>query len=282
MSLARSPVVAGEAGEAGGLAGLPAHDAIPALVEAHGDMIYSLGLRLCGSSDAAEDLVQETFLRALRAWDGFEGRSKPSTWLFTIASRACRRMQRRKAGEPKRLESLHRLLPSGDEALVEIPSSEDPERDAAIGEAARNVRRAIAALPLAFRLPLVLKEVAGFSVAEVAQVLGLQEATVKTRLHRARLRVRRELAGGLPSRPAPTQDHEREDCLLLLQAKQEALDRDAPFPIPDERLCARCRSVFRTLDLARDACATLGDGAMPPELRAALARELERGRGRQA
>ncbi len=269
-------------GDTDGLAGLPADDAIPALVAAHGDMIYSLGLRLCGSSDAAEDLVQETFLRALRAWDGFEGRSKASTWLYTIASRACRRMQRRKAGEPRRLEPLHRLLPSGDEAVVEIPSSDDPERDAVVGEAARNVRRAIASLPLAFRLPLVLKEVAGFSVSEIAQVLGIREATVKTRLHRARLRVRRELAGGLPSRPARPQDHEREDCLLLLKAKQEALDRDAPFPIPEAQLCARCRSVFRTLDLARDACSTLGEGTMPPEVRAALARELERGRSRPA
>lgn len=265
---------AGGDGSSGAVADLPAREAIPRLLEKHGDLIYSLGLRLCDTPDAAEDLVQETFLRALRSWEGFEGRSRPSTWLYTIATRACRRMQRRKAGQPRRMEPLSRLLPSGDEGVVQIPAGDDPEEEAARREAVEAVRAAIAELPLDFRLPFVLKEMAGFSVAEVSDVLGVKEATVKTRLHRARLRVREAVAGSLPRRAAPPPDHDREECLALLRAKQMALDRDVAFPLDDDVLCERCRSLFRTLDLTRDACAALRAGGMPGELREALGREL--------
>lgn len=263
------------AGEpSGALADLPAREAIPRLLDEHGDLIYSLGLRLCDTPDAAEDLVQETFLRALRSWQGFEGRAKPSTWLYTIASRACRRMQRRRPGQPRRMEPLARLLPSGDEGVLQIPAEDDPAEDAARREAVDAVRSAVADLPLDFRIAFVLKEVAGFSLAEVSEVLGVKEATVKTRLHRARLRVREAVADALPRRPAPAPDHDRAECLVLLQAKQEALDRDVAFPLGDDVLCERCRSLFRTLDLTRDACAALREGGMPEPLRETLRREL--------
>ena len=62
------------------------------------------------TGENAEDLVQETFLQAYRKWDQFEGRSEPSTWLYTIAARICQRMHRRRAGEPERLASLDELL----------------------------------------------------------------------------------------------------------------------------------------------------------------------------
>ena len=76
-------------------AGQPADDAIPRLMDDYADHIYGLGLRLCDDPEKAEDLVQETFMRALKSWKSFDGRSKPSTWLYTIASRTCQRMERR-------------------------------------------------------------------------------------------------------------------------------------------------------------------------------------------
>lgn len=100
----------------------PAQTAIPRLFEAHGGRIYTLGLRMCGDPDRAEDLVQETFLKAFGGWDQFEGRSNPATWLYSIASRACQRMQRRRAGEPRRMLSLTELLPSGEPRVPDIPS----------------------------------------------------------------------------------------------------------------------------------------------------------------
>ncbi len=251
-----------------------AREAIPTLLETYGDRVYALGLRLCGDPDRAEDLVQETFLRALNSWDRFEGRSRPSTWLYTIASRACARMHRRRAGEPRRLEPIERLLPSGPVRAIQIPAPDDPEADAARREASAAVLEAVARLPLDFRLPFVLKEMVDMPIAEIAEALGLRPATVKTRIHRARLRIRRELSAVLPGHELGPPDHAREECLALLRAKQEALDQDAAFPLSSDELCLRCRSVFDTLDYGREICRSLRADEMPPELRRSIEAEL--------
>lgn len=254
----------------------PAREAVARLFEQYGPRVYALGLRMCDSPQAAEDLVQETFLRALSSWEAFEGRAKPSTWLYTIASRACQRMRRRRAGEPRHLDPIERLLPSGEEDVVQIPSGADPSEEAALAEAVDAVRAAVSDLPLDFRMAFVLKEVLEFRVSEIADILGVSENTVKTRLHRARLKVRSGIAGALPRSPGEPPDHSREECLVLLTAKQEALDHDAPFPVPDSELCGRCRSVFATLDLGRDICRSLGSGEeLPGAVRARVRRALE-------
>lgn len=246
------------------------------LLEAHGDRIYGLGLRMCGNEAAAEDLVQETFLRALRSWDSFEGRSRPSTWLYTIASRACRRMKRRRSGEPTRIESLEELLPGAGEEIPDLPPGDEGPLDEVLRRELRDrVQEALEALPPDYRLPLVLKEMIGLSVAEVAEILGLKEGTVKTRLHRARLAARKQLRRALPAAAASPPDHSRRECLDLLRAKQEALDRDASFPVTDEYLCSRCRSLFETLDLTREACRRLAkQDELPTRLRQAVLEEI--------
>ena len=126
---------------------------------------------------------------------------------------------------------------------------------------------ALAELPVKFRLPLVLKDIAELSTAEVAEILGIKPATVKTRVHRARLALRKALSESLPKRPAPPPDHSRQVCLDLLESKQEALDRGVDFPVAPAELCTRCRSLFATLDLTYDACRYLGDVELPAELR---------------
>jgi len=262
------------------LAGTPANSAIPQLMDDYADHIYGLGLRLCDDPDKAEDLVQETFLRALKSWPSFDGRSKPSTWLYTIASRACQRMERRRAGEPRRLSSLERRLPTGETTVVDVPATDDtPAEWVERKDVVRAVRAAIDALPLHFRLPLVLKEIEEMSVEDVAKVLGLKPATVKTRLHRGRLLIREALEKPLPHKPVG-ETHETEgQCLDLLWAKQEALDRGVDFPIPAERICDRCRSVFVTLDLAHDVCHALGDVKLPEDARRALEERVMSERG---
>jgi RNA polymerase sigma-70 factor (ECF subfamily) len=261
----------------------PADKAIPVLLRDHGDHIFALGMQLCGNRQDAEDLVQETFLRAYRGWDRFEGRSKPSTWLYAIATRTCRRMRRKRAGEPQRMESLSSLLPSGDEAFAYIPSTDrDPLERAVSGEAKEAVERGIGELPWHFRTPLVLKELMDLSMAEVAGVLGLKEATVKTRVHRGRLLLRRELAKTLPKKKLPEPDHAKNVCFTLIKAKQEALDRGAGFPVSQQEICDRCRVVFQTLDLTGAVCHQLGQGHMPEELRGHLLREFaQRGKAQR-
>lgn len=254
-------------------------EAIAELLEAYGDRVYRLGLRLCDDPEFAEDLVQETFLRAYRNWGQFRGESEPLTWLYTIASRACHRMQRRRAGEPRRVEPLSTLLESGGEWRVDARQSEEDPLDYTIRrEEVRRLHRAISTLPAAFRLPLVLKELEGLTVAEVSEILGLREGTVKTRLHRARLTLRRELddVGGLPEEDDET--HSRRQCADLLSAKLEAMARGVPFPIENERVCSRCRSTLDALDRTRDVCAAIPTRALPTALRQSVLevlRELE-------
>ncbi|TNF72202.1 MAG: sigma-70 family RNA polymerase sigma factor [Acidobacteria bacterium] len=242
--------------------------AIEELMESEGSRIYALGLRLCRDRSAAEDLAQETFLQAFRKWDQFEGRSEPSTWLYTIAGRICQRWGRRRSGEPRRLESLNELLPSGESVVAVLPAGEESPLDEQLGSEARSrLDAALAELPVRFRLPLVLKDIAELSTAQVAEVLGIKPATVKTRVHRARLALRKALAESLPKRPAAHPDHSRQVCLDLLESKQEALDRGVDFPVAPDELCTRCRSLFATLDLTYDACRFLGDVELPDELR---------------
>ena len=94
-----------------------------------------------------QDLVQETFLQAFRKWDQFEGRSAPSSWLYTIAARICQRRNRLRSGEPAKVESLSELLPSGQPRVATIPSFDDSQLDEQLRrEAQERVDRALAKL----------------------------------------------------------------------------------------------------------------------------------------
>jgi RNA polymerase sigma-70 factor (ECF subfamily) len=259
----------------GVLLGRPAHEAVAELVERDGAKILGLGLKLCGNRADAEDLVQETFLQAFRKWDQFEGRSTPSSWLFTIAARVCRRRHRLRSGEPARVESLDELLPSGELKVAQVPSFEETAFDGRLRqELVAVVDRALEALPLDFRLPLVLKEIAELSLSEIAEVLGVKEATIKTRLFRGRLALRKELIAKLPREPGPPPDHPREVCLDLLRGKMAAIDRGVSFPVDEDELCVRCRSVFDSLDLTVAACRWIRQGELSETLHRKLLAEL--------
>lgn len=250
---------------------LPRDEAIPRLLDLHGGRILALGRRLCGKSEDAEDLLQETFLLAYRKWDQFDGRSDPFTWLYTIAARACHRMHRLRSGQPKRMASLEELLPFGSSEMPDLPAAgESPLSRQILEEAKVLVEEAVSELPPTYRMPLILKDIIGFSVLQVGEILGLKEATVKTRLHRARLRVRQEVDRIVPKTEGPPPAYSRQVCLDLLRAKQEALDRGVSFPVGDEVVCERCEAVFRTLDLGSEVCAELGRTELPEKLRRVL------------
>ena len=254
--------------------GLPREVAVPRLIEEHGGRLYTLGKQFCGDPDEAEDLVQEVFMQAWRKWDQFEGRSNPGTWLYTIASRVCQRLHRKRAGEPDHFESIDSETFALEGPQAVLPDGGDPLSEQIRREGRERVEAAIAALPLDFRMPLVLKEVVGFSVAEVSAIVDIKEATVKTRLHRARAKLRDALDAGLPHGDGPPAMYSREVCLDLLQSKQDHLDRNLPFTFPDGVICERCAIVFATMDLAIDTCSDLAKGELPDKIRVALFERL--------
>jgi RNA polymerase sigma-70 factor (ECF subfamily) len=162
----------------------------------HVDLIYRYANRLCGETEAAKDLVQETFLNAYRGFKDFRGDARISTWLYTIASRACLRMRRKKKGEPERELSLEEFVPSSEgEFRLQIPvDGLSPEEAFQNKELRQALDQAIEKLPKKYRMVLVLRDMEGLSAKEVGTVMGLNERAVKSRLHRARLFVRRELS----------------------------------------------------------------------------------------
>ncbi|MBK7645084.1 MAG: RNA polymerase sigma factor [Planctomycetes bacterium] len=250
--------------------------AIPRLVEAHGDQLYSLGLRFCGDAELARDLVQDTFLLAFRKWDQFEGRARASTWLYTIAARVCQRQKRKRGRRTERTLSLEELSPFGENTVAAAPADQGLEELEQRASVLREVEQAIARLPVLFRMPLVLKEIAGLPLADISAVLGVRVETVKTRLHRARLAVRKEVESARPQRKAPPPIFDKQVCLDLLAAKQEALDHGVEFEFPEGIVCERCAAVFASLELAQDACSEVGRGELPAALRRAI---LEHVRG---
>lgn len=180
------------------LAALRAGDprAFRALVERYQERLYNFAARMCRHREDAKDVLQDTLLSAARALKDFRGEGKLSTWLFRIAANACRKMRRRGAFEPERELSLEEFMPGpGPEGQLEIADWQDTP-DAALERARQReeLEAAIAELPLLYREVLLLRDVEGLSTEATAEALGLTEAAVKTRLHRARLFVRQRLA----------------------------------------------------------------------------------------
>jgi RNA polymerase sigma-70 factor (ECF subfamily) len=162
----------------------------------HVDQIYRFAQRLCGHNDDAKDLVQDTFLNAYRGIKRFRGEAQISTWLYTIATRACIRMRRRRRGEPERELSLDEFIPTSQgEFRLQIPiEGLTPEEALEHKELRRMLQQAIQKLPKKYRLVLVLRDMEGLTAKQVSSVMRLNERAVKSRLHRARLFVRRELS----------------------------------------------------------------------------------------
>ncbi|MEX5217614.1 MAG: RNA polymerase sigma factor [Nitrospiraceae bacterium] len=160
------------------------------------DLIYRFAHRLCGESEAARDIVQETFLNAYRGFKDFRGDAQLSTWLYTIASHACMRMRRKRKGQPERELSLEEFIPTSDgEFQLQVPvEGLSPEQALQNKELRRMLDHAIGRLPPKYRMVLVLRDMEGLSAKEVGSIMRLNERAVKSRLHRARLFVRKELS----------------------------------------------------------------------------------------
>jgi RNA polymerase sigma-70 factor (ECF subfamily) len=163
----------------------------------HVDVMYRFAYRLCGEAEVAKDLVQETFLNAYRAYDRFRGDAQVSTWLYAIASHACQRMRRKRKGEPERELSLEEFVPTSEgEFALQVPMEGLSPQEALENKELRQILdRAIEKLPRKYRMVLVLRDMEGLSAKEVGSILGINERAIKSRLHRARLFVRKELSG---------------------------------------------------------------------------------------
>lgn len=164
------------------------------LVERHRERVYRIAFRVLGQAEAAEEVLQETFLIVHQKLEGFRGEARFSTWLYRIAMNAA--LMHRRANRRHEAESLEAYLPAFDETGHMVRPEWDYGRAARAdellerAELAAKVREAVARLPQAARAVFVLRDLEGLSTAETAEVLGIAPEAVRQRLHRARLMLR--------------------------------------------------------------------------------------------
>ena len=163
----------------------------------HADQLYRIALRLSGSPQTAEELVQETYLRALRAWESYRPGTNLAAWLATILRNVyldeARKQSRRPAVEVLDDESEYFLY---DQLAGETPpQTHEVVLNRLSGEA---ILDAIANLPENFREAVVLVDVGDFSYQDAAEILDVPIGTVMSRLHRGRRLLKRALAEQIP------------------------------------------------------------------------------------
>lgn len=169
----------------------PAFEAIVARYQAR---VFRLAWRLTGNDGDAADAMQETFLQVYRALGGFRGDSQFSTWLYRIATNAALMLRRARARRPA--ESLDTFLPCFDARGVHTATPEQLQAAAGVEERldrqrlAEKARAAIERLPDTYRDAFVLRDLEEMTTAEVAEILGLDPAAVRQRVHRARMMLR--------------------------------------------------------------------------------------------
>ena len=167
------------------------------LVRKYQQKVFNFGMRMCGESRDAEDLVQETFLNVFRYLEGFRYETRFKNWMYRIATTACLKKKRKSKHAPERELSLEEFMPpEGDELPDEAPEwARAPLAQVLNEELARHLKQAIIDLPKKYRMVVVLRDMEGFSTGETARILDISAANVKVRLHRARLFLREKLKG---------------------------------------------------------------------------------------
>lgn len=242
-------------------------EALEALLEQQESRVYRFARRLCRHHEDAEDVLQESLLAAARGLSGFRGASSLSTWLFTIARSHCIKKRRRSRFAPTEVS-----LEAGEaDAARESPDpAPDPEEALHSRRLEAALERAIAGLDRKYREIFVLRDVEGLTAPEVATVTGLSIAAIKSRLHRARARVREQLAPLLmPDETVPVASEL--PCPDVVKLFSRHLEGDI-----SPRTCARMEEHLSACPRCRASCDALRDvlqlcrTAPSPEVPAAL------------
>jgi RNA polymerase sigma-70 factor (ECF subfamily) len=164
------------------------------LVEEYSPMIYRLGLKMLNNPQDAEDILQETFIKAYKNIDNFDGRSTVSTWLYRIATNEALMSLRKKRPDTVSFDVPSIFDTEPQEPLQIVDWCCLPEEEFLSAESRMRLDEAAERLPDSLRVVFVLRDIEGLSTRETAEVLDISEMAVKTRLSRARLRLREDLS----------------------------------------------------------------------------------------
>jgi RNA polymerase sigma-70 factor, ECF subfamily len=233
--------------------------------------IFSFSMRVCGQREDAEDTMQEVLLKSVPHLPKFDSPKALVVWLYKVAKNRCLMSRRRSKFAPKEDLSLEELMPDRRELeQLSRNGSINPEAFAIRGEEAGRLRKAVQNLPPQYRIVLVLRDMEGLSDDEVAEITGLRAGTVRVRLHRARLFVRKELMkGGKPlaakrsqsiaSRAAADMQPRPARCKAMFAELSDYLDEqlDDSLCVELEKHldgCGPCQVFLSTLQAAIEQC----------------------------
>ena len=170
-------------------------EAFARLVDETSAHIYRVAVQILGDDQDAEDVLQETYIKAFRALPEFEGRSSLTTWLYRIAVNEALMLVRKRKPQAISVEENPPFDAEGESEGMEIVDFCClPEGELLSSESRRFLDQAVRNLPQNLRVVFVMRDLEGLSIIETAETLNLSENNVKTRLLRARMRLRQELS----------------------------------------------------------------------------------------
>ncbi len=253
--------------------------------------VFSFSMKVCGQRQDAEDTMQEVLLKSVPNLPKFDSPRALMVWLYKVAKTRCLMSRRKSKFAPKEALSLEELMPDRRE-LEKLSGQADgtPETALMRRENAKRLREAVRKLPPEYRLILVLHDMEELSDADIAEITGLRAGTIRVRLHRARLFVRKELAKqevpGVQRQAAKhpaaiqaqSQPRERR-CKEMFAELSSYLDDDL-----DDSLCAElekhmdgcepCQAFLANLEKSIEQCRTAPNETPDPRVAARLRQEL--------
>jgi RNA polymerase sigma-70 factor, ECF subfamily len=263
--------------------------------------VYSFSMKVCGHPEDAEDTTQEVLFRSLGHLAKLKEPQALAVWLYTVTRNRCWRMRRKSTNAPKQMIALDELMPDEAElGRLLADAAQGPEDNVAQAEQANLLHKAVLQIPPPLRMVLVLHDMEELDTDQVATILGLKAGTVRVRLHRARLLVRKEMAQLLeksanrPSNGRAAQNVRKQrtrrdfqrpaECRELFANLSEYMDGRVEAPSCDAmrahiEACPACVAFLRELRTAIDRCRTLDiscDSAVAQRLRTILTQEYLR------
>ena len=235
--------------------------------------IYRFGMKMCGDPEDAKDVLQETMLAVARNVGDFRGGSSVTTWLYTIARSFCIKKRRRSKFAPEHEASLQ-----SEEGEREVRALADQARGPDELLAGRQIEAAlegaIGSLAPMYREVLVLRDVEGLSAPEVSEVLGISVEAVKSRLHRARVSVRNEVA---PLLGVPEPSPRCPDVVTLLSRHMEGeISADLCAQMESHLAgCPGCQSTCDSLRKTLALCRANPEPKVPGAVQASVRKAVE-------
>jgi len=253
--------------------------------------VYSFSMNVCGQREDAEDTMQEVLFKSVPYLSRFDSPRALLVWLFKVAKNRCLMSRRRSKFAPKSALSLEELMPNRRELQsLSVQHEGTPETTLLRRENAKRLRDAVRKLPPEYRLILVLHDMEELSDTDISEITGLRLGTIRVRLHRARLFVRKELAardgsgmgrharGRSEARQIPPQPRGR-NCKAMFAELSNYLDEALDDSLCEELEkhmdgCEPCKAFLLSLENSIHQCREASRETPDPHAAAKLRREL--------